>query len=125
MDESNLLPETGLESMLASETKGCYVGQEIVARLQTYGSVNKKLVGLQIAGNVVPDAHDPIILGNDEVGRVTSACHSLALQQPIALGYVKRGAYDPGTVVEILHNQARLAATVAPHPFLLPKDLRG
>ncbi len=112
MDESNLLPETGLETLLASDTKGCYVGQEIVARLQTYGSVNKKLMGLRIAGAQVPKAGDQIMRAEEEVGRITSACHSPALHQPIALGYLKRGAYEPNTAVEIVHDGARLPATV-------------
>ena len=112
MDESNLLPETGLETVLASDTKGCYIGQEIVARLQTYGSANKKLMGLRIESDQVPQTQDMIVRNGEELGRVTSACSSLALKQPIALGYLKRGAYDPGTRVEILHGGARLAATV-------------
>ena len=76
MDDSNLLPETGLETRLASDTKGCYIGQEIVARMQTYGSASKKLVGLRLEGTQVPAAGDPIVSGEEPVGQITSACHS-------------------------------------------------
>ena len=119
MDDSNLLSETGLESLLASATKGCYVGQEVVARMQTYGSANKKLMGLRIESDRVPETHDRIMREGAECGWITSACFSLALKQPIALGYLKRGAYDPGTRVEILHGSTRLAAIVTTRPIVV------
>lgn len=121
MDATNLLPETGLEAVLASDTKGCYVGQEIVARMQTYGSPNKKLMGLVIDGDVVPEAGNPIARDGETLGQVTSACRSPTLRRPIAMGYVKRGAYEPGTAVEIVRGDSRLPATVAARP-LVPRS---
>jgi len=112
MDTTNLLPETGLEEALASETKGCYVGQEIVARMRTYGSPNKKLMGLLMDGSEVPQPRDPITRGEDTVGWVTSGCRSPALGRPIAMGYLKRGAYEPDTSVEVARGAARVPATV-------------
>ncbi len=117
-DSNHLLPETGLETLLANDSKGCYVGQEIVARMQTYGSASKKLVGLLIEGAVVPVAGDRLMRGDDEVGMITSACDSPALQHPIALGFVKRGSYEPGTTLEILHGNVRHSAAVAVRPFV-------
>jgi len=125
MDATNLLPETGLEETLASETKGCYVGQEIVARMRTYGSPNKKLMGLLIDGSEVPQTRDPITRGEETVGWVTSGCRSPALQRPIAMGYLKRGAYEPGTSVEILRGDARLAATVVSRPLVPHKTVHS
>ncbi|MBI3011089.1 MAG: aminomethyl transferase family protein [Candidatus Omnitrophica bacterium] len=121
MDTVNLLPETGLEEQLASETKGCYVGQEIIARVRTYGSANKRLMGLLIEGDDVPETGDPMMRGGELLGHVTSACRSPALRRPIAMGYVKRGAYEPGTAVEILHGTDRLRATITTRPFIPPK----
>ena len=118
MDESNLLPETGLETVLASDTKGCYVGQEIVARMRTYGSANKKLMGLLLDGGEIPQAGDAIIGNGEPVGHITSACRSIALNRPIAMGYLKRGSYEPGTRVEITHGSVRCAATVATLPLV-------
>ncbi len=118
LDASHLLPETGLENELASDVKGCYVGQEIVARMQTYGSANKKLMGLHIEGARVPAANDRIAQQEEEVGHVTSACFSLTLKQPIAMGYIKRGAYEPGTAVEIVCDGARVPAIVAARPLV-------
>lgn len=122
-DDTHLLPETGLEAVLASSAKGCYVGQEIVARMATYGSSNKKLMGLLLEGNEVPAARAPILRGLDEVGWITSACRSPALKQPIALGYLKRGAYEPGTRVEVAGAQEGLTATVVARPLAPPAAL--
>lgn len=112
MDETNLLPETGLETTLCSQTKGCYLGQEIIARMATYGSPSKRLVGLLIDGEHAPQAGDRIVRGEAAVGHVTSSGRSLALKRPIAMGYVKRGAYDLGTRVEIVRADRRLDATI-------------
>ncbi len=114
MDESNLLPETDLTSLLSSDSKGCYPGQEIVARLLTYGSVSKKLVGLLIETNQVPETGDVITHAGKDVGRVTSACFSFTLNQPVALGYVKRGTYERGIRVQIMHQDCPLPAMVVP-----------
>ncbi|MBI4341132.1 MAG: aminomethyl transferase family protein [Candidatus Omnitrophica bacterium] len=118
MTEEHLLPETGLEATAVSDTKGCYLGQEVIARLSTYGSVSKRLMGLVVEGTAVPATGDAIVRDGEELGRVTSACQSPALGRPIALGYVKRGGYEPGIRVEILHDSKRLPATVTVRPFL-------
>ena len=114
--EANLLPETGLDAATVSETKGCYVGQEIVARMRTYGSANKKLMGLLLEGEASAAPGDPIVRDGEALGAITSACVSLALHRPIALGYVKRGAYEPGTRVEVVSRAGRVPATVARFP---------
>ena len=121
VSEANLLPETGLEAMVASETKGCYLGQEIVARMQTYGSANKKLVGLLLDGRQLAEPGDAITRDGQPVGTITSACDSPALQRPIAMGYLKRGSYEPGTAVEVIRGNTRIAATVATRPLVAPK----
>jgi len=119
MDETNLLPETGVDAGLVSDAKGCYVGQEIVARLRTYGSVSKRLVGLRLRSPHIPERMDGIVRGDEPLGHVTSACDSPALRCPIALGYVKRPSYEPSTPVEIVRGAERLPATVVTLPFTL------
>ncbi|MDP3703077.1 MAG: aminomethyltransferase family protein [Candidatus Omnitrophota bacterium] len=118
MDDSALLPETGLEAQLASETKGCYVGQEIVARMQTYGSASRKLMGLRFDGEQVPGPGDALEQNGKEAGKVTSACFSPAMKQPIGLGWVKRGFYEPGTQLELLRGGERLPVMVAKRPIV-------
>ncbi len=94
-DESNLPDEAGLADAV-SITKGCYVGQEIVARLRTYGRTNRRLVGYRFPegllprGSVLrrPDDHAPET-SRVELGRITSAAVSPRLG-PIGLGYAFR-----------------------------------
>ena len=85
--------------------------------MQTYGSPSKKLMGLVIEGDETPSRGDRIRRDGEALGHVTSACRSLVLKRPIAMGYVKRSAYVPGTLVEILRGGTRLSATVAARPL--------
>ncbi|HSD67623.1 MAG TPA: glycine cleavage T C-terminal barrel domain-containing protein, partial [Vicinamibacteria bacterium] len=104
--EENLLHETGLVAECASFAKGCYVGQEIVARLDGRGgNVNKALRGLRLEAPVVAGA--PVTVGGKGVGRVTTAGVS-PLLGPIALAYVHRDHFAAGTAVEA----GGIAATV-------------
>ncbi len=97
VDEANLLHETGLLAECHSSTKGCYVGQEIVARLEGRGgNVNRALRGLRLEQPVEPGA--AITAEDGDVGRVTTAAVSPRLG-PIAMGYVHRSHFAPGTRV--------------------------
>jgi len=97
--EDNLLHETGLVREYHSPTKGCYVGQEVMARLDARGGhVNKLLRGLRLAGPVAAGA--AIRADGREIGRVTTAAVSPRLG-PIAMGYVHRGRFEPGTRVDV------------------------
>lgn len=118
LDNTTLLSETGLEMALASQTKGCYVGQEIVARMQTYGSASKRLMGLVLEGETAAQPGDRVVKDGVDAGWVTSACRSIALGRPIAMGYVKRGVHEPGTSVEVMRDRRRLPAAVVPLPFI-------
>jgi folate-binding protein YgfZ len=96
--EENLLHETGLVSECHSPTKGCYLGQEVVARLEARGAhVNKALRGLRLSAPSAPGT--PVTAEGKEVGQVTTAAVSPRLG-PIALGYVHRGHFAPGAAVE-------------------------
>lgn len=100
MDESNIPIEAGLWDALDFE-KGCYVGQEVVARIKWRGHVNWHLVGFVIEGERVPLAGDQIFLEERKIGRVTSGALSPALDKPVALGYIRREFKDPGTKVTV------------------------
>lgn len=97
--EENLLHETGQLGIYHSSSKGCYLGQEVVARLEGRGgNVNKRLVGLKAAAPIPAD-HD-IVAEEKVVGRVTSVGISPEFG-PIAMGYVHRSHADPGQHVRI------------------------
>jgi folate-binding protein YgfZ len=95
----NLLHETGLEAEYASFTKGCYVGQEVVARLQARGAnVNKALRGLRLAAPAVAGAS--VQADGAEVGTVTTAGVSPSLG-PIAMAMIRRSHLPPGSIVQV------------------------
>jgi folate-binding protein YgfZ len=104
MDADTIPLEAGLEERAISRSKGCYVGQEVIVRVQDrgHGRVAKRLVGLTVdADGPVPTAAARIDSGDREIGRVTSAIRSPALARPIALGYVHRDFVEPGTRVAV------------------------
>jgi folate-binding protein YgfZ len=94
MDGSNLPDEVGMSDAI-STSKGCYVGQEVVARLRTYGRVNRRLVGFRFpegevaAGTSLERTDEGAERSRTEAGRVTSAVFSPAFG-PIGLGYAFR-----------------------------------
>ena len=97
MSEATMPAEAGITDRAVSFTKGCYIGQEPVARLHYKGKPNRHLRGLRLSAAAAHD--DPIRLGEREVGRVGTACISPA-RGPIALAIVRREA-EPGTSVEV------------------------
>ena len=119
MDEKVMLPETGLEAVAASETKGCYPGQEVVARIKTYGGLNRKLCGLVFDKANLPRARDKVLKGKEEIGFVTSACHSPVLGKGIALAYLQKGHFDsPEEVIITTAHRHAFGARVTKLPFI-------
>lgn len=115
--EDNLLLEVGLDDAV-SFTKGCYLGQEVVERIRSRGHVNRKLVGLLVAAREPLAAGDVILATDKEIGQVTSSTFSPALETTIALGYVHKNFWQPGTPVAVKHAGSTIAATVADLPFV-------
>ncbi len=116
-DESNLLMEA-LTTNHVSFTKGCYVGQEVVIRIEHQGHLNKRLCGLALDRTTVPAPGAAVVLGERTVGQVTSAVRSPALARAIALGYLRRECWVPGTRLRIAAEPEPLEAETAALPFL-------
>lgn len=90
MTEDNLPPEAGLERNGISYTKGCYLGQETIARIKSIGHVNKSLLVLQSDTPEAPAPGSELRVADKVVGTVTSSGYSPTLEKGIALGYVQR-----------------------------------
>jgi len=106
---------TPLEAGLAwacAENKGCYTGQEIIARQITFDKVTKLLVGLRVDGMAAVGS-DVMVEGR-QAGVVTSVAHSPSLDAGIALAIIKRPHNAPGTTVHI----GDLPATVVALPIV-------
>ena len=115
MTEETIPVEANLEAAL-SYTKGCYIGQEVIARIEARGHVNRKLAGLLLSGERLPEPGAKIVSPQREVGWI-SAPLLPARQQNIALGYVRREVLTPGTALEVHTKDSTLNATVAELPF--------
>ncbi len=116
MTEENLLLETGLDDAVNFH-KGCYLGQEVVERIRARGHVNRKLTGLVLAGETLPDRHAPVHANGKEIGMITSRVISPARKCPLALAYLQRDFLAPGTRVSILDQGAPRGAEVSALPF--------
>lgn len=120
MDDTNVVTETSLDDAV-SYTKGCYVGQEIIARIKYRGHVAKQLTGLSFAGKVDVEPGTVIdSIDGKEIGRVTSATFSPQLGYSIALGYLKYDYLAAGTTVKLSHGGNEIEATVTASPFITP-----
>ena len=119
MDEGNLPPETGIEDRAISYTKGCYIGQEVIARIRTYGQVAKTLRGLRLADSikVLPQKGDKLYRGDKEAGYVTSALASPTLKCNIALGYVRREHNQIGAELTWRTHAGESPARIVELPF--------
>jgi len=118
MDEANVVTETNLDDAV-SFAKGCYVGQEIIARIKYRGHVAKKLTGIVLEGVVALERGAKILADEEkEIGRVTSSTFSPILARTIALGYVKYDYLAPGTKVKIISAKQECPATVVELPFV-------
>ena len=95
--------------------KGCYLGQEVVARIHYRGKVNHRLCGLLLAAGELPRPGSVVELGGDDVGRSGSAAWSPSLETNIALAVLHRKA-ERGAVVAL----SGLAAEVVDLPFVSP-----
>ena len=114
LDEDVLPAEAHLTERAVSFTKGCYTGQEIVARIESRGRVNHLLVGLAFEAET-PALGAPLREGERQVGEVTSVCVSPQCGA-IGLGYVRRALAEPGTRLECEGGSVQVAAL----PFVAP-----
>jgi folate-binding protein YgfZ len=118
MDETNLAPEAGIENRAISYNKGCYIGQEVIARIRTYGQVAKALRGLRFSDGSLPKKGDKLVSGEKEAGYVTSTVLSPSLQARIGLGYVRREHNQEGTELEWRGPAGEGTARVVSLPFV-------
>jgi folate-binding protein YgfZ len=118
IDDGNLPQEVGRVEQMVSFTKGCYIGQETVARIRTYGHVNRSLIGLVISGKEIVATGTKLFADVQEVGRTTSCAWSPRLQQIIALGYARRGSETPGTRLALSAPNGSRVATAVSLPFV-------
>jgi folate-binding protein YgfZ len=120
--EDTIPHETGLVPFAVSFTKGCYLGQELVARIDSRGHVNRHLRGVVVGENVLPPVGAVLLSADDggagetEVGRLSSVAESLAVGAPIGIGFVRREV-EPGTPVRVSWQGGEAAGEVRALPL--------
>jgi folate-binding protein YgfZ len=111
--DKNLSQELARDALAISFTKGCYLGQETVARIDALGHVNQTLCGLRFSGPGVPPPGTELSAADKVVAHVTSSAFSPRLNAPLALAYVRRGHAIPGAKL----TSSRGEATVVELPL--------
>jgi folate-binding protein YgfZ len=124
MDTDTIPLEAGLEANAISQTKGCYVGQEVIIRIlhRGGGRVVRRLVAWaadaeSTSSTDAPGPGTPLSVDGKDVGRVTSAAWSPALRRLVGLGYAHRDHTEPGTKLTVGIDPP-VAATIATLPLV-------
>lgn len=116
--DENVYPQEARLEPAFSLAKGCYIGQEVVAKIDTYGGLNKRLVALRISHDD-PIAHGTRLYREEagewrDLGVITSWAYSFVFDTGLVLAYVKRRHQRPGTVFRVGEGGAQ--ATIVPIP---------
>jgi len=117
IDQKTIPQEAHLDHAI-SYTKGCYVGQEVMARLHFRGHVNRELTGFILETDEIPQTPLSIVSDAKDVGIITSVVYSLGLQKTIGLGFLRCELRDTGTAVDVFHGEQHVKAFVHPLPFV-------
>jgi tRNA-modifying protein YgfZ len=112
MDDTTIPQEAGINDRAVNFEKGCYVGQETVARLHYKGKPNRHLRGLRLSAPA--ERGDALLLGEREVGRLGSTCVSPAIG-PIGLALVRREA-APGDTLAVADGDTTAEVVELPFP---------
>ena len=120
MNETHLPLECGIENRAVVYNKGCYIGQEIINRVHSFGHVTKELRGLRLAGDLsgLPGGGEKLFQEGKEVGYITSAMRSPALGANIALGYVRREANQIGVELTLQTAAGECKGIIVELPFV-------
>ena len=117
MDEENNPLEAALAHAVSLD-KGCYMGQEVLARLTFRAGPVRVLMGIRTPDKTLLAPGDHLFSAGKDVGWVTSSTQSPSLGMPIALAYVRREHKQPGTTLTAQHDGSEVPAEVVALPWL-------
>lgn len=123
-DDTVVPAETSQVSRAVSFTKGCYLGQEIVARMQSRGQAARQIVGIRMSDDALPIAAAPVFDDErNQVGVISSSTMSpLLSNSPICLAMVKKQFAATGTSLQIPAEGAVRKGAVVDLPFMKPNE---
>jgi folate-binding protein YgfZ len=116
LDEKTIPQEGGVVEGAVDFDKGCYLGQELVARIDSRGHVNRGLRGVVFSSNVLVPPGSDIVHEGKSVGAITSVAESLELRAPVGLALIRREV-EPGTQVSVRWQGGETSARVAEVPL--------
>jgi folate-binding protein YgfZ len=116
IDETTTLPELGEKGIRYD--KGCYIGQEVVARIKYIGHVNRRFMGFISDADKIPERGSAVQFGGKDAGYITTSILSPQMEKAIALGFVNRIAAVSGTSVELVSGDGRVTSKVSELPFI-------
>lgn len=110
--------ELGL-AKLVNTAKGCYIGQEVIARLETYAKVQKQLCGFILCDNNADGEYNLVFdEDNTEAGHITSAIYSNKFKKHLGIGFVKTKYFEEGKVLSAKNKQGNtVQVTIKKLPF--------
>jgi folate-binding protein YgfZ len=102
-----------------SFTKGCYIGQEVIARLQSYDKIQKFITGIEFNKKVILESISTVFdeEGN-EAGLITSSICDCDRGKTIGIGYVRKGYFGNGNVLSIIHNNEKIGLNLKEFPLI-------
>ena len=115
INDDNFAQEVARTHLAISFTKGCYLGQEPIARIDALGHVNRELRRLRIMSPPVPESGAPVVMATDtavQVGSVTSSALSFQDGKPVALAYLRSKVTSPGAHMCVKTGSGLVDATV-------------
>ena len=116
----NFNPHEANLMSLVDTTKGCYIGQEVIERIETYNKVQKHLCGVEFDGQLFGEEQFTLHSEDGtEVGAVTSSVNSLKLEVPIGLAFIRKAYVKEGTKLSAKSSNGRtISVTVCDLPFV-------
>jgi len=109
--------QAGLEEKAIDFEKGCYIGQEVIAKIKYLGQVNRGLVGLKISGETTPEAGAAVYSEEKNIGSITRSAYCPTTDAILAFSYLPRTQMEPGTHVKVDCPGGDAEATVESLPF--------
>ncbi len=126
LTQENLMPETGLDHSHVSYTKGCFLGQEVLARVKSHGAPSRGLVGLVFAESNESETLAPfpikseVLLDSQPIAWIHSNCYSQALKRFVAIAYVKREYRVVGKTLAVTIDGKPFTVEISLLPLLSP-----
>ncbi len=109
--------QAGLEEKAIDFEKGCYIGQEVIAKIKYLGQVNRGLVGLKVSGDVTPEPGAAVHSDEKNIGSITRAAYCPTVDAVLAFSYLPRAQMEPGTEVRVACRGDDAKATVESLPI--------